>query len=187
MGEVNQKQSEREIDYLYGNYSGQSPLDKKIKAAEKILNRQKEMQEENLEALYAKENLERLKKIPIKDMSWEDVQLFAELRKGDVDKVFIESGQGLETDTASLKSQIISAANELVPLVQSQGVSVQAIPEDSDMQTVLAFVNSIRDALKNSKAPKSGIEIDEEPSPYTEEELLTTKAEIERLLKKFNR
>lgn len=189
MGELKNSQSEREIDYLYGNYSGKSDLDKRIKKAEELLNQQRQNAEDNLEALYDQENLQRLKRMDIKSMSFLDVENLNLLKKkySNTNKSFDGSDVELPPSSESLKSQIVASANALIPLISSRGVSVQPIPEGADLQTILGFCTSFRDALRNSQAPVSGKEIEPDNeiqmgSKYSRDELEATKKEIEKML-----
>lgn len=166
MGEINQPQYERELDYLYGKYSGKSTLDKKIQNAEEILKKNKELEEEYLKKIFDDENYNRLKAMDIKDMSFADVELYNEIRKkySNIGKDFsgneFAQPAGSVPDMGRIKSKIISTCNAIIPLLKSRNVQVAPLPEGSSVQDVLLFINHVRDALKQQNEPSlDGLEI----------------------------
>jgi hypothetical protein len=184
-----------DIEYLYGNYSGKSALDKKIKKAEEMLNQQRQNAEDNLERLYDQENMARLKAMNVKDMTFDDVELFNEIRKkySNVDKAYDGSplsdfpqAAGVVPNTTEVKAAIINTLNDWIPLVRNRGVSVQPIHQEASLQNILAFCNSFRDAFKNSQAPVSEPEDYNEDIKFSKSELLVAKKEIERMLNKLD-
>lgn len=179
----------RELDPSTQNYC----LEKDIEKAEKKMKEAKELREDNLEEMFDRENWNRLKNMPVKDMTFSDVELYSEIKKKyettnkSYDGSDIPPEGKAVPDTTTLRSQIINTANELIPLIQNRGVSVQPIPEGASLQNILAFCNSFRDALKNSQYPRdvSGMEYDE-PIKYSREELEYAKSAIEKMLRKLD-
>lgn len=184
----------RELDPSTQNYC----LETDIKKAEKKMKEAKELQEERLEEIFDRENMARLKAMNVKDMTFADVEIFNEIKKkySNTNKAYdgsslsdLPQAEGSVPDTASLKSKIISTANELVSLIRNRGVTVQPIPEGASLQNILAFTHAFRDALKNSQYPEdvSGIEEpDDQPIKYSRQELLETKSTIEKMIKKLD-
>lgn len=192
-----------DLNYLYGNFIGESALDKRIKKAESEMKKAKKLEEERLIKIFDDENYRRLSAMPIKDMSFAEIELLNEIKKGhtNVGKAFdgsslsdVPQAEGSVLDTTKLKAEIIHSANALIPMISSRGVGVQPIPEGADLQSILSFVTTFRDALKNSQQPASGIEEPDEPETvhksapkYTLEELKLTKIELNRMIAELER
>lgn len=185
-----------DIEYLYGNYAGKKKtgLSRDIEITENILDNQKQSREERLEELFDRENWNRLKAMPVKDMAFSDCEIYSEIKKkySNSNKSYDDSDMSPETeggifpDITVLRSQIINTANELIPMIRSRGISVQPIPEGASLQNILSFCHAFRDALKNSQATDhlnkiASVEI-ESPVKYTKAELQSTRQAIDGML-----
>lgn len=148
MSEINQSQYEKELDYLYGKYSGKSALDKKIEKAESILNSRQEAIEKAKERIIKKERVKNLIDKPLKDLSFQDIEQMKE--DGIVPDGFSHPA-GYVPDVSGLYSKLLDTLKDILEI---RGYQVSLKPMKS-LTDVRDNIFAIRDAMKQQNEPEN--------------------------------
>ncbi|VVB55638.1 Uncharacterised protein [uncultured archaeon] len=192
----------KEIDPSTQNYC----LQKDIKKREAEIKKNAELREEYLQHVFDAENWTRLSEMTPDQMSWQDVELYNEIKKryNGIGKDFsgnplgddFPQSEGSVPDITPIRSKIVDTCNGLIPKLPA-GYSVQPLQEGATLQDILGFVISYRDALKNGQHPETGSpeqplvddddiqlsdKVQKSAPKYTLDELKFTRRELERMI-----
>lgn len=195
----------KEIDPATQTYC----LQKDIKKREAEIKKNAELREEYLQHVFDGENWARLYEMQPGQMSWQDVELYTEIKKryNGIGKDFsgnplsegyddFPQSEGSVPDTTPIRSKIVDTCNGLISKLPA-GYSVQPLQEGATLQDILGFVRSFRDALRNGQHPETGSpeqpaspyqpEVDDDDiqksaPKYTLGELKMARREVERMI-----
>lgn len=139
---------------------GLSGLERQIRQAEKELESRQKALGHAREKIIKSERIKKFKGKNIKDLSFKDLE---QMKEDGIYPDDFPHSVGAIPDMTGIKTKIANTCNQLIPLLESRGVSIVPLYERASIQDVLTFVSYVRDQLKQNTQPVNNqIEYDED-------------------------